>query len=132
MQIFGIYDENNKQLVLNPANNRDPRLFTTEADAKDYLCSITTARNIAWLKVVELEVTVGPARTSKDGPACWNAKPKPTVRILPSRRPASTSYPFVVSLFEGSRFDGALEDFRTMEDAKEWAERNGYQVLEEQ
>lgn len=70
MQIFGIYNELSKQLILNPANNRDPRLFTSEEDAKEFMQTITTARNVAWLKVVELEVAVVPARTLKDGHVC--------------------------------------------------------------
>lgn len=66
MQIFGIYNELSKQLILNPANNRDPKLFTSEEDAKEFMQTITTARNVAWLKVVELEVTIEPAKASKD------------------------------------------------------------------
>jgi hypothetical protein len=55
---------------------------------------------------------------------------KPTVKIVPCRSNSNSSYPFVVSLFEGSRFDGALEDFRTEDDAVEWALTNGYRVIE--
>lgn len=110
MLIFGIYNELNKQLVLNLANNRDPRLFTTKEDVQEYLDkNLFQHCTVHGLKVVELEVTVGPARTRKDGTACWTAKPKPTVRILPSRRPESTSYPFVVSLFEAADLTARLK-----------------------
>jgi hypothetical protein len=54
---------------------------------------------------------------------------KPTVKIIPSTA-AQTSYPYIVSLFEGDVFNGVLEDFRTEEDAKDWAVANGYQVVE--
>jgi hypothetical protein len=124
MKIFGILDESTKQLVLNPANNRDPWLFTSAEYAQPYLERHSTC------KVVELEITIGTAVTHKSVPAFWAASPKPTVRILPLRRQADTSYPFIVSLFEGDKFVGVLEDFRTKEDATKWAESNGYQVAE--
>ena len=57
---------------------------------------------------------------------------KPTVRIKRSGRPAaSTSYPFIVALFEGETFNGVLEDFSTEEAAIQWAKDNGYRVIEE-
>lgn len=56
---------------------------------------------------------------------------KPTVRIKPkSVFSAPSNYPFVVSLFEGETFNGVLEDFSTKEGAIEWANRNGYRVIE--
>jgi hypothetical protein len=55
---------------------------------------------------------------------------KPTVKIKTKSHTMDTSYPFVVALFEGSRFDGALEDFRTEDDAVQWALTNGYRVIE--
>jgi len=54
---------------------------------------------------------------------------KPTVKILIKSKITDTSYPFVLSLFEGETFNGVLEDFRTEDDAKEWAKVNGYRVI---
>lgn len=57
------------------------------------------------------------------------AKPTVKIKVKPVCFSEST-YPFVVSLFEGEVFNGVLEDFKTETDAKEWAKRNGYRVIE--
>lgn len=55
---------------------------------------------------------------------------KQTVKVLAKTSNYRSSYPFVLSLFEGETFNCVLEDFKTEDDAKEWAKTNGYRVVE--
>lgn len=57
---------------------------------------------------------------------------KPTVKIKPKGAMGHpTSYPFVMTLWKGDKWQGVVEDFRTYKEAEQWAKDNGYRVVNE-
>lgn len=55
---------------------------------------------------------------------------KPTVKIMLKAKTSDTSYPFCLCLYEDKTFNGVLEDFKDKGIARQWAEDNGYRVIE--